>query len=669
MNLLTKTIVALFYSTYVVLAQGTNQSIDVDVRTVTGTVNRQIFGNNILGYQKSIKYTSAEYWDRGAGIWNPEAKNSDPQMVLLAKLAGLSVARYPGGGAVQHFDWKKTIGPVAQRPDQKFGLPEFLQFCSDIGAVPLITLADYSGTAQDAADLVEYLNAPDDGKHPWAQKRKEDGHSQPWSVFWFEYGNETHFGDGEKKMGAQEYANNYLEYQRVMKQVDPRIKLGAVGSTEFPKLYTWLRPVVQITGKNTDFVIHHSYLPSYNNNDGIPNAKILFATALAGDAQIQSYYDEMNQALLELTGKKIPIAVTEYNGLFVQEKPVPYRLTLGNALVNAEMIRVFLNPANNIIMANSWQFSNEYWGAVKGYSYMNQAIVKRPLFYVFQLYHEHFGTQLIKADVQCDTYETEGGYDIEPTKGAARNFQLMPGTVSLPEQWQFGTGSNFSQQMNGNNLLVDFKGEDVNYYHASKTFDSDPTVSYRATGWIKTVALTSANGVCIEFSDSRGWNKTKSAKSTLAITGTTDWQKVEVDYTPLPDTKKIDIRARRMSGGGPISGRAYFRDISVQKFMPQVFPAVPYLSVNASNTFTENQKKVYLMVVNKNMDFTIKTRVNINGMTVTKAKAWILNGPSVDATNENDPRTVSIKEVDFGKVTNGFIVEFPPHSLTSLEVE
>jgi hypothetical protein len=223
--------------------------------------------------------------------------------------------------------------------------------------------------------------------------------------------------------------------------------------------------------------------------------------------------------------------------------------------------------------------------------------------------------------------------------------------------------------MDGNNLVVDFKGEDANYFHASKTFDSDPTVSYRATGWIKTEGLTSTNGACLEFTASSSLGKANSAKASSMITGTTDWQKVEVDYTPLPDTKKIDIRARRMSGGGPISGRAYFRDITVQKFTPQAFPAVPYLSVNASSAFTANQKKVYLMVVNKNMDSTIKTKISINGMTVTKAKAWILNGPSVDATNEKDPNNVALKEVDFGNVTNGFLVGFPPHSLTALEIE
>ena len=51
------------------------------------------------------------------------------------------------------------------------------------------------GSAQDAADLVEYLNAPA-GSNPgggvaWADIRKENGHAEPYNVRYFEIGNEN----------------------------------------------------------------------------------------------------------------------------------------------------------------------------------------------------------------------------------------------------------------------------------------------------------------------------------------------------------------------------------------------------------------------------------------------------------------------------------------------
>ena len=75
------------------------------------------------------------------------------------------------------------------------------------------------------------------------------------------------------------------------------------------------------------------------------------------------------------------------------------------------------------------------------------------------------------------------------------------------------------------------------------------------------------------------------------------------------------------------------------------------------------------MVINKNMIDSISTSINLKRFTPHRAKTWILSGPSIEATNEIDPENVKIFEHDYGKVKNGFTVQFPPHSLTALEVE
>ena len=672
MNRMTIAFSVLLLAHGVSVAQKDGASIAIDVRSVLGKTNPLVFGNNVLAYQKgSWKGASPDYWDRGAGIWNPDLKQSVPEIVSLAKQAGISIERFPG--ALHYFDWKKAIGPVSERPDQKFGIPEFLQFCSDITAIPLFTIPEFLGTAQDAADLVEYLNAPNDGNHPWAKRRANDGHPGPYGVLWFEYGNETNLGDGiGKKMEPQEYGKNYLAYRRSMKSVDPHIVLGVVGTNEFPPFDSWLRPVMEVIGKDIDFVIQHAYIPSYRGDDGIPQANELFSIALASESQIQNYYDKMNSLTRETAGKPVPIGVTEYNGLFVQDKPVPYRLTLGNALLNAEMIKVFLNPRNNISEANSWEFSNEYWGAIRGYAYKGEPIVKRPLYYVFQLYHEHFGNELVSTDVHSGVYNSDGGYGVLPAKGAGQDYRLLSDAVIVPPTWDFSIGLNFSQHIDGDALTVEFNGNDVNYFHAAKTIDADPSTGYHVTAMIKTEGLSSANGACIEVTDARGWNTTHFTSASANIAGTHDWQKVSADFTSLPDTKKIQIRARRMGGGGAVNGKAFFRDVSVQKFIPQMLPAVQYLSVNASRGILKGgtgTNEVYLMVVNRNMTSSISTSINLLGMNPHTAKAFVLTGPSVDATNEVNPNNVSVQEHDYEGVKNGFIVVFPPHSLTALEIK
>jgi alpha-N-arabinofuranosidase len=650
-----------------VFSQTKTAEININDKEILGNVNNLVFGNNIIGYPYNPKTKSNEYNNRGAGIWDPDKNLPVIPMEELAKEAGLSVARYPGGNIVHTFDWKKTIGPLSGRSDQKFGLPEFLRFCADIHAIPLITVSETIGTAQDAADLVEYLNLPDDGKHPWATKRAKDGHPEPWNVKWFEFGNEVPYSTNTDST-AIKFGEKFLEYERKIKVIDPSIKFGIAGTLEFSlnDLDIWLKPLLNVIGDNVDFIVHHAYIPSYSRNDGMPSSSDLFSIGLASEEQIQDYYNRMNQIIFTVTSKHTPIAVTEYNGWFAQNKPLPYRLTLGNALINFEMIKIFLNPKNNIIMANSWQYSNEYWGAVKGYTYKNEKLIKRPLYYIFQLFHEHFGNVILNTTVTCNSYETDGGYGVLPGKGTGHNFELSPESIPLLAGWQLRTGNNFSQKMNGRILEVDFNGSDVNYYHAVKNINVLPLTGYRVTGWIKTESLISNRGIGLEVGDGRGWDATKSVSNSPDFIGANDWQKVTVDYVTLPDAKTISIVPRRISGSGSISGKAYIRDISVQRFIPQTYSSVPYLSAIASRDSVNG--KIYLFVLNKSMIDSINTVISISGMNPAKAECWILNGPGVDATNELNDLNVSLSNKKLTSSSGKLKISFAPHSLTAIEI-
>ena len=212
--------------------------IEVRPGEETGPVNRLIFGNNMVAYQYGTwRAARPDYSDRGAGIWDPDRRRPVPEYVKLARQAGLSVSRWPGGCGTHNYHWKLTVGPLEKRPKQKFGLPEFLTFCEQTASVPILTVAVYWGTAADAADLVEYLNGPNDGSIPnggtdWAAIRAGDGHAEPYNVVWFEYGNESNHGEHrptegrteKRKVPADEYARSCLKYQSAMKAVDPHVK-------------------------------------------------------------------------------------------------------------------------------------------------------------------------------------------------------------------------------------------------------------------------------------------------------------------------------------------------------------------------------------------------------------------------------------------------------------
>ncbi|MGC9320180.1 MAG: hypothetical protein ACP5KN_19260, partial [Armatimonadota bacterium] len=386
-----------------------------------GAVNHLVFGNNFLAYQGR----NDDYGNRGAGVWDPERRRPQPEYAELARQAGISSARWPGGCATHNYNWKRTVGPLEERPDQQFGLPEFMALCEALDAVPILSIAVYWGTAQDGADLVEYLNAPNDGSNPgggedWAAVRAGDGHPEPYGVTWFEYGNESYHGEHEPTGGrehkrvysGEQYARLFRQYRAAMRAVDPTIKLGAVllhGRDE------WNRPVLEIAGDVIDFGILHTYLPGFHGDTEPENYRSLMEACVAFPPQVERRYDEMNHLVEEITGREdLPWTITEYNGHFVgQEQSPPFRQSLCNALRNAEHLRVMLQPRHGIAMANFWEYANEYWGMVRGYVHKGQQPVKQANYYVYQLYHQHFGETLVEADVECGSWDFSGGGGVQ----------------------------------------------------------------------------------------------------------------------------------------------------------------------------------------------------------------------------------------------------------------
>jgi alpha-N-arabinofuranosidase len=382
-----------------------------------GEVNRLVFGQNHVAYDPAsyAKQPSHTLFSNyGAGLWDPTRRAPRSELLELARQAGMSTARFPGGCGAHRYDWKQTIGDPAARPRWQFGVDEFLRWCEAAACEPVITLSYFAG-AESAADLVEYVNAPDDGRNPrggvdWVARRAANGRRQPYRVRYFEVGNEDYHGDHRdvKSVSAVDYAAQFALFARAMRDVDPTVSIGAIGDDD-----PWNRELLGRIGRDIDFLIEHTYWPGwYNRNDGKPPAEQLFRDILACPDQIRARYETLARLLDETTGRpgRVPIAVTEYNCPLVQNRPAPYRHSLGNALHTAEMLRVLTQSGDRVLMAHFWQFANEYWGAVRGpvRPYEPGAWVRRPQFYPFQLYADHFQPILLHTEVDCPRYETAG---------------------------------------------------------------------------------------------------------------------------------------------------------------------------------------------------------------------------------------------------------------------
>ncbi len=160
--------------------------------------------------------------------------------------------RFPGGNYLEgdtiadRFDWKKTLGPLTDRPGHMapwtyrssdgLGLHEFLLWAENMNAEPV--LAVYAGYSlkgeyvkpgpdlepyiQDALDEIEYVMGP--ASSTWGAVRARAGHPAPFTMTYVEVGNEDFFD----KSGS--YDQRFVQFNKAIKARYPNLKvISSVG--------------------------------------------------------------------------------------------------------------------------------------------------------------------------------------------------------------------------------------------------------------------------------------------------------------------------------------------------------------------------------------------------------------------------------------------------------
>ncbi len=208
---------------------------------------------------------------------------------LMQKLYDMhpSFLRFPGGNYLEgntfndRFDWKKTIGSLAQRAGHYnsawnylstdgLGLLEYLEWCEDLHMSPV--LAVYAGLSldhshvpvgtpqfnsliQDALDEVQY--ATGDITTHWGSQRAADGHPAPFHIQYVEIGNEDFFDQ------SGSYDDRFAAFYDAFKSTYPAIKLIATTQVKSrtPDLYD-----EHYYREPTWFESHTDYYDNYNRN-------------------------------------------------------------------------------------------------------------------------------------------------------------------------------------------------------------------------------------------------------------------------------------------------------------------------------------------------------------------------------------------------------------------
>jgi len=262
------------------------------------------------------------------GIYEPGSKFADANGFRTDVMKeihdmGVPLVRYPGGNFVSGYHWLDGVGPKKSRPTvldrawntletNQFGTNEFITWARQVGTEPLFGLNFGTGTAEDAAALVEYCNHPKGTK--WSELRRSHGYEHPHAVKFWCVGNEM---DGPWQIGhlpAREYGLKATDAARQMRAIDPSIKLIACGSSGpfMPTYIDWDRTVLEECYDVVDGISLHRY---WGNSDetGGDSTKYL-AMNLAMDRQIEEIVAVCDTVRARnRSGKQLFLSFDEWN--------------------------------------------------------------------------------------------------------------------------------------------------------------------------------------------------------------------------------------------------------------------------------------------------------------------------------------------------------------------
>ena len=382
--------------------------IRIDPERVIGTIDRNIFGGFAEHLGRCIY----------GGIYEPGSPLADKKgfrtdILNALKQLNIAVVRYPGGNFASGYRWRDGVGPVSGRPARTdlawnnietnhFGTNEFIEFCRKLKTEPYLVVNCGDGDMREARDWVEYCNGTRDTA--LVKLRGEHGYPKPHGVKYWGVGNEV---DGHWQIGyktPEEYARAFTEFGKVMKWVDPNIKLVASAISDWKgSLVERTRLLLEQAGDLIDYLSLHWY---------VGNTAADFAAYMAVSELLEerlSVYEGLVRAVSFERQIKRPIyiAVDEWNVWYrtfpeeVREKTKLEEIyNLEDALVTAIQLNAFIRHARLVKMANIAQIVN----VIAPVFTRPDGFVLQTIFYPFELYSRTCGNLALDPWWEGDTF-------------------------------------------------------------------------------------------------------------------------------------------------------------------------------------------------------------------------------------------------------------------------
>lgn len=415
-------------------------SIKIDRMEREIPVSKLILGHFIEHLGMCVENGVWMYKQTTQSLMDPPLERVRSELFERMKAINPPIVRYPGGCFSDTYHWKDGIGSRETRPKRKnkawggykwflgfhvigpkernhFGTDEFLTLCDRLEAEKYLNVNFGTGTPDEAAAWVEYVNASTETKH--GKLREENGHPDPYKVKYWGIANEIYaFWEKGNCKTPQEYAEKYLIFAKTMREVDPDIELVGVGWDRSK----WNVPFLQLTKGHVDYLSVHLYLPRIHSGmaylsflfgrTALPNNEKIFYTIMNSPYLVKELIEETEKDIITALGEdgldQCKIAFDEWNiwHHFTQgyrgDTP-PY--VLRDGLWTACVLNTFIRHAKSMGMANFAMIVN-CLGMILTY---DDQIVLNPQYLAFKLYSDAWiqDPLLLSVDVDCPTVQNK----------------------------------------------------------------------------------------------------------------------------------------------------------------------------------------------------------------------------------------------------------------------
>lgn len=347
-------------------------------------------------------------WDHGRDQWRND-------VVEVTRALAPPMMRW-GGIFSDFYRWREGVGPRDARPpvintqwggieSNQVGTAEFVDFCRQVGAEPLISVNFESdgrqqfikpkgrirtADAKEAGDWVAYCNNPGNAA------RRAHGLAAPLAVRYWQIGNETSYDT--KGFDLETAARKTVEFARTMRAADPQIQLIAWGDSG------WAKRMAEVAGEHIQYLaFHHMFDPDvarqpvlrgelYRRDPAATWDQLMKAWEIA-DAKVRSVRESLGSV-------QIPLAMTECHFTIPGRDRCDVLATWAAGVSYARLLNNHQRHGDVLKIATAADFCGTRWQNTaviiptpKG----NNRAYLQPVARVMQLYRHHVGSHAIKV--------------------------------------------------------------------------------------------------------------------------------------------------------------------------------------------------------------------------------------------------------------------------------